>query len=157
MASHYRTLGVEELRKLLGTMVLHAEAGDVVVITRYGRPVARLIPYPTTSEELQTMITTSYGTWTNHVDKFASFHDGIVAAIGEHVTPEVLEKVEEEYRDAIIAALPDGVLLCGDEFIGPANPPTWGDDVPVDEDGRLDLESIVTGVDFWEIVARHVQ
>ena len=69
-----------------------------------------------------------------------------------------VEAVVDEFRDAINAALPDSVSLCGDTFYGPAGHEVVDfetDGYPVDEDGALDFKTIVESVDFWAIVQKH--
>lgn len=102
--------------------------------------------------------TTSYGTWNNHIDQYATgLEHTVTEAFGSEGTDDFdFEAIVSDYRNAINEALPDSVALAGDEFIGPA----YADDqvfhgYPVDEDGRLDIKAVVKGVDLWEIVARY--
>lgn len=108
---------------------------------------------------------TSYGTWTNRINTFSTSPDADVLDFingGDDDWRELLEKsgaldeIKSAYRDAIEQALPAGVSLCGDEFIGPAHPE---DDefegYPVDEDGRLDFAACVEDIDLAQIVERH--
>ncbi|MGW1409410.1 hypothetical protein [Streptomyces sp. NPDC002403] len=109
--------------------------------------------------------TTSYGTWTNRINTFSTSPDADVLDFingGDDDWCELLEKsgaldeIKSAYRDAIEEALPAGVSLCGEEFIGPAYP---DDDefegYPVDEDGRLDFAACVEDIDLAQIVERH--
>jgi len=103
------------------------------------------------------MVTTSYGTWSNRVDPRAlSVEQTIYEALGDYADDYDIDAIAADYRDAINMALPEGVTLAGDEFIGPyyAEDATWGPELE-DEDGRLDIKSIVDGVDLWAIVAKH--
>lgn len=102
--------------------------------------------------------TTSYGTWTTRVEQYAAdFETSIMDAFGSEGTEGFdFDAIVSDYRDAINEALPNGVSLCGSEFIGPYESEDWAAaGYPVDEDNRLDIKAIVESVDFWEIVARH--
>lgn len=69
--------------------------------------------------------------------------DGMVDdALQGEVSEEVVEQVTAAYREAINAALPGEVQLCGDEFYA---------DVTYTGD-RDDVRSVVNEVDFWEVV-----
>lgn len=95
--------------------------------------------------------TTSYGTWCNRVNEFeTSPEDGINAYLGDSDADEYdMDAIRQAYRDAIDAALPADVSLCGNEFIGPAYPePGEFDDYPQDEDGALDIRAIIEELDF---------
>ena len=47
MASH--EIGIRELKNQASAIVARAEAGEVITVTRRGRPVARVIPAGTTA------------------------------------------------------------------------------------------------------------
>ncbi len=109
--------------------------------------------------------TTTYGHWTTIVDSTTSTleqavlefvsgadHDWITALKNSGA----LDRIIEDYREAINKALPPGVALSGDEFIGPFeyDPAEWAG-YPVTETGDLDIAAIVAGVDLSAIVARH--
>lgn len=101
--------------------------------------------------------TTSYGTWVNHtigsaMTLEAEVRDALLAG-GDDYTDEQIEAVADAYRDAINAALPDSVSLCGNQFYGNAYPQDCTDqaDYPHDENGRLDIAAIIESVDFWAI------
>jgi hypothetical protein len=99
---------------------------------------------------------TSYGTWNNRVDQYSLT---VEQSVGDFLAlyPGIdTDAVISEYRDAINAALPDSVALCGDEFYGHYYDEDCADqkDFPHDEDGRLDIAAIVEGVDFEAIVER---
>ena len=102
--------------------------------------------------------TTSYGDWNNRADRHAlNLETSVTEAFGAWGDDGFdTEAIVREYRDAINAALPDSVALCGDEFIGPAYPASdeW-DGYATDEDGRLDIKAIVDGIDLWAIIERH--
>ncbi|WP_385618470.1 hypothetical protein PXH67_06135 [Streptomyces sp. P8-A8] len=109
--------------------------------------------------------TTSYGTWSNQVSTFSMSPDADVLDFingGDPDWRELLEKsgaldeIQHAYRYAIENALPAGVSLCGDEFIGPWQPEADEfDGYPVDEDGNLDFAACVEDIDLAEIVERH--
>ena len=102
------------------------------------------------------MITTSYGTWCSRVDPYALTVEQSVVEILDDFSDEYdVEGLADAWRQAINEALPPGVSLCGDEFIGPASPePNQFDGYPHDE-YSVDIKSIVDSVDFWEIAARY--
>lgn len=102
--------------------------------------------------------TTDYGTWNNHGDRgeltveatVANFLNGGDTDWQERVESSgAFDKMVADYRDAIQAALPDGVYLTGNEFIGPAYEAdhTW--------EGELDLHGRIEGIDLGPIVERH--
>jgi hypothetical protein len=102
--------------------------------------------------------TTSYGTWNNHGDHTNTTIGGTVLDCINGGDAEWRERVESsgaldrmvaDYRDAISAALPDSVSLCGDEFTGPyyAKDCEWA--------GDLDIAAIVEAIDLGAIVERH--
>lgn len=109
--------------------------------------------------------TTSYGTWCNRVAPFSTSPDVDVIDFingGDADWREMLEEsgaldqIQREYRDAINAALPDDISLCGDEFIGPAYPEDGEfDDYPHDEFDSLDFKAMVEDIDLTEIVERN--
>lgn len=109
--------------------------------------------------------TTSYGTWNNRVAPYSTSPD---ADVDDYITggdPEwrdlliasgALDRIKAEYRNAINAALPADIALCGDEFIGPAEPEDGEfDDYPTDEDGNLDFVAMVEDIDLAEIIDRN--
>lgn len=91
------------------------------------------------------MITTEYGTWANATGA-ATVEDYVATALGEHGDDFDADAIAADFRDAVDEALPDGVTLAGNLFLGPH-------DTPAEE--RPDLREAVESVDFWEIVARH--
>lgn len=97
--------------------------------------------------------TTSYGTWNNRVEPHAlTLEQSVFEALGDFADDYDLDALTAAYRDAINEALPAGVSLCGDEFIGPYESQDWESaGYPVDEDNRLDIGAIVEGVDFWKL------
>lgn len=100
--------------------------------------------------------TTSYGNWNNRVEQYSlSLDDSVETALNGEYTDEEVAAVTQAYRDAINAALPASVDLCGSEFYGYAYEADCADqaDYPKDENGSLDLAAIVEGIDFWDIVA----
>jgi len=102
------------------------------------------------------MITTSYGTWNNLIDPRAlAVEQTIYEALGDYADKYDIDIIAADYRDAINKALPEGVALVGDEFVGPyyAEDATWGDEL--EKDGRLDIKAIVDSVDLWAIVAEY--
>jgi len=103
------------------------------------------------------IVTTSYGTWANRVDPRAlTVEQTIYETLGDYAGDYDIDAIAADYRDAINEALPEGVALAGNEFIGPyyAEDATWGPELK-DKDGRLDIKAIVDSVDLWAIVAKH--
>ncbi|MFD4912875.1 hypothetical protein ACFWNR_06585 [Streptomyces virginiae] len=108
--------------------------------------------------------TTSYGTWCNRVSPYSTSPDVDVLDYingGDSDWRELLEEsgaldaIQHAYRDAIEAALPPGISLCGDEFIGPAYPDDDEfDGYPTDENGSLDFAAMMEGIDLGAIVDR---
>lgn len=109
--------------------------------------------------------TTSYGTWCNRVNTLSLSPDADVVDYvsgGPSDWQELLQasgaldRIKDEYRAAINAALPDDIALCGDEFIGPWEPEDGEfDGYPQDEDGALDFAAMVEDIDLAEIVERN--
>ena len=101
--------------------------------------------------------TTSYGTWNNKVERYSlTVEQSVFDALGDYADDYDREALTAAYRDAINDALPDGVTLAGDEFIGPHQPADDEfDGHPHTEDGALDIKAIVETIDFWEIAAKH--
>ena len=111
------------------------------------------------------MPTTTYGHWTTLVDSTTSTLEQAVLEfisgadsdwIAALKNSGALEDIIAEYREAINDALPPGVVLSGNEFIGPFEhaQDAW-DGYPTTEDGDLDIAAIVESVDLSAIVARH--
>lgn len=98
----------------------------------------------------------SYGTWNRTIDKHTlTLEQSVGDALNGEYTDEQLDAVTEAYRDAINAALPDSVSLCGNELYGPYE--TDDDEFagyPQDDEGDLDIAAIVESVDFWAIVEK---
>jgi hypothetical protein len=88
--------------------------------------------------------TTSYGSWQQHGDEFAlTVEDTIAAAVGGYAHDFDLPAIAAAYRAAINDALPAGVVLAGDDFIGP---------YPADD---FDLAAVVQSVGLWPIIEAH--
>lgn len=109
--------------------------------------------------------TTTYGHWTTLVDHTSStlertVFEFISGADRDWITAleesGALDRIIEDYREAINKALPPGVALSGDEFIGPFEhaQDAWAG-YPTTEDGDLDIGAIVEAIDLGAIVARH--
>ena len=110
-------------------------------------------------------MTTSYGTWTNRVDIYSTGPD---ADVLDHInggdsdwrellqSSGALARIQAEYRDAIEQALPDGISLCGEEFIGPWQPEDGEfDGYPTDEHDALNFAAMVEEIDLAAIVDRN--
>lgn len=102
--------------------------------------------------------TTDYGSWVTDGDRANATTGGTVADYinggdagwrNRVESSGAFDRMVSDYRDAINDALPDGVSLIGDQFIGPyyAEDRTW--------DGELDIAAIVESIDLGAIVQRH--
>lgn len=109
--------------------------------------------------------TTSYGTWCNQVSAYSTSPEQDIEDYiggGDAQWRELLEasgaleQIHTDFRNAVEAALPPGVSLCGDEFIGPAYPDDdeW-DGYPTDEHGGLDIKACLEDISLEEIVKRN--
>ncbi|MEV8636831.1 hypothetical protein AB0395_34835 [Streptosporangium sp. NPDC051023] len=100
------------------------------------------------------MITTDYGSWNRRVYRYElTVEQSAMIALGDYADDYDLDAIAAAWRTAINDALPSGVTLCGNEFIGPRGATNFGD-YPTDEDGDLDIHAIVEGIDFDAIAAR---
>ncbi|MFB6805502.1 hypothetical protein [Streptomyces sp. NPDC056387] len=101
-------------------------------------------------------VTTDYGSWYNVQGYELTVAETVGTAVGDYGDDFDLEAAEVEYYRAIQEALPPGVSLAGNDFIGPY----YDDDkhfegFPADEYGDLDLTAIVESVDLMAILERH--
>lgn len=102
--------------------------------------------------------TRTYGNWNTRVESYsANFETAVMEAFGSEGPDGFdFDAIVADYRAAVNEALPPGVSLNGSEFYGPAYPEDADfDDYPTDEDGRLDIKTIVEGIDFWKIAESH--
>lgn len=103
--------------------------------------------------------TTDYGTWCTIVDRYSTnlettILDGYFGSEGAEGFD--FESIAADYHNAINDALPSGVALTSDQFIGPAYAEDQNfDGYPADECGSLDIKAIVDSVDLDAIVKRH--
>lgn len=105
------------------------------------------------------MITTSYGTWYNHTGyntspegDIADYINGGGADWCERMEAAgAVEAIADEYRAAVQAALPAGICLTGDEFIGPHH----SDPGYTDEIAEFDIRAAIEDIDLGPIVAKH--
>lgn len=104
------------------------------------------------------MATTSYGTWASRVEhaEHLGVEDTVINALSDaHFGATDTAAIITAYREAINAALPNGVELRGEEFFGPADPVQGDfDGFDLDEDGCLDIDAIIRSVDFYGIAER---
>lgn len=94
----------------------------------------------------RTTVTTQYGTWTNHVPGELTPEQGVAVALDEFAEDYDVPALIAAYRAAIGEALPAGVSLCGDQFIGP-----W----PIRTGITRAIGAAVASVDFWALAAAH--
>lgn len=145
----------DEVRKNWADVLQHVRTGGKVIIEHYNKPIARIVPIEETVMAPRT--NTSYGTWTNRVERYsANLATTVVESLGDYGDDYDVDALTAAYRDAINDALPAEVTLAGDEFLGPAKPDAdeW-DGYPTDDLGQLDIKAIVDGVDFWEIAEKY--
>ncbi len=101
-------------------------------------------------------VTKTYGNWNNAADfGTLTVEHSVSVALGDYADAYDVDGIAADYRDAINAALPEGVSLCGDQFIGPyyEADKTWGPEL--ERCGSLNIRKIVREVDFWAIAAKH--
>lgn len=92
--------------------------------------------------------TTEWASWARaEASGYVTLEDSVESAVGDHLTVAETASVSIRYRDAINAALPDGVSLCGDMFIGPY-PAPW--------DALEQLQEMLDDIDFWDIATGSV-
>lgn len=105
-------------------------------------------------------ITTGYGTWCNHGDRDnvsieATIADAVNGAPRDwHERMEAagaFDRIADDYRAAINDALPQGVTLAGNEFIGMHHT----DPGYTEEVGSVDIAETIRGVSLQEIIERH--
>lgn len=98
--------------------------------------------------------TTSIGTWCNFGDSWntsveatiADFLNGGDADWRERMEESgAADRIAEDYRDAVEAVLPEGISICGNEFIA---------DVDVDFDSD-EIKEAIEAIDLGAIVERH--
>lgn len=91
-----------------------------------------------------------YGTWVTLIDRGARDpREAIERALtGVRVDPDTVDRIRDDYVDAINESLPPGVSLLHDEFVGPVD--QWG------YGSRVAIADAVHGVDLWGIVFRHM-
>lgn len=139
MAMCSAEVSIENARKKIGDLANAAHlAGTTTIITRNGRPVARITPL----EDTMTTTTTSYGSW--QVGSCVRVEDTVAESLGEFAGDYDVDAIASAFRAAINATLPDGVSLHGNEFYGPYY------DRP-----DCNLGEIIESIDLGEIADRH--
>lgn len=105
------------------------------------------------------MITTSYGSWYNHTGHNTSPKADIADAINGGDTDWLermeesgaLDRVEADYYQAVQDALPDGIWLTGEEFIGlHESDPNYTAEI-----ANFDIRAAIESVDFVAILEKH--
>ncbi|MEU5959232.1 hypothetical protein [Streptomyces sp. NPDC047525] len=105
------------------------------------------------------MITTGYGSWYNHTGSntspegdIADYMNGGGSDWCERMDKAgATEAIADEYREAVCTALPAGIYLTGDEFIGLHH----SDPDYTDEIGDFDIRAAIEEIDLGGIVAKH--
>ncbi|PPS89594.1 hypothetical protein [Streptomyces sp. MH60] len=105
-------------------------------------------------------ITTGYGSWVNHGDRDNVSVEASIADAVSGGPRDWLERMEEsgafdriaaDYRTAIDEALPRGISISGNEFIGlHQTDPDYTDAI-----GDFDIAHAICGIDLQEIIERH--
>lgn len=130
-------IGIKEARPVLGDLVTATQQGTDVVLTRNGKPAARIVRY-----EESAMTNIKIGTWAYSIGTGDSPEDTVNIAMRDTPGDYDTEGLIEAYRRKIDQALPGGVQLIGNEFWGPEtieSPSHY----PTDTDGNIDIEAIV--------------
>ncbi|GAA0971630.1 MULTISPECIES: hypothetical protein [Actinomycetes] len=136
----------------------NASHGDVAKALGISRSRAQQIAEGrskgTTKPRTRSVTTTSYGSFYNHA-KALNPESYVADALTEYGDDYDVDGLVAAFREAIDAQLPDGVVLAGDEFLGPAYAADrdW-DPALNDEDGHLDIATLVEKVDFWALAAK---
>lgn len=121
------------------------DAGRVLGISRQ-----RVGQLRTRHAQTLTRDETTYLEWAAANDAGARRFDGYVrqVMVGGGLAPEAfdMDALLGDYRAAIEAALPEGVVFTGSAFVGPAPTPPGVHD---------EIRAAVASVDLWEIVARY--
>jgi prevent-host-death family protein len=138
-----KEVGIEEARKRLGDLVTAAQQGTDIILTRNGKPAARLTPY---MEDTMTVTTaTTYGA------DFSSDKqtDGIYAYINggdysEEQQGKLVDAMMAALREEVDALLPEDVSWqpATSEFIHPV-----GDELPEHEEMREIFEAAWSAVE----------
>jgi hypothetical protein len=99
--------------------------------------------------------TTDYGTWLNYTGGL-TVEQTVADFLGDYSDDFDVDAIVREYRDTVDRALPAGVNLCGNEFIGPyyEKDQDFGD-APLNDLGGLDIAAIVAAVDLEAICCNH--
>lgn len=105
-------------------------------------------------------VTTGYGTWVNYGDQYnVSVEGTILTAIngGDTDWQERMEasgalaRIASDYRDAIDDALPAGISISGDDFIGVHHTdPNYTEEV-----AEFDIAEAIRDIDLNEIIKKH--
>lgn len=105
------------------------------------------------------MITTGYGSWYNHTGHNTSPEADIADAMNgggsdwcqRMDAAGATEAIADDYRDAVQAALPDGIYLTGDEFLGlHQQDPNYTDEI-----GDFDIRAAIKSVNLNALIQKH--
>jgi len=101
-------------------------------------------------DKKMTATTTEYGTWADHGTGggTATLEDTVVDAVGEFADRYDIDGLAAAYRDAINAALPEGVALRGSDFYGPYPAPADAGEVCSEAVGSVDLFALADAYDL---------
>ena len=100
------------------------------------------------------MAITLYGTWSNRIDGGSvDLETSISDWLGDVGDRYDIHAIANRYREAVNAALPEGVTLHAEEFLGPVPDNGDGDErVDVDWDA---ISEAVHALDLWAIADQH--
>lgn len=96
--------------------------------------------------------TTEIGTWATlgPSSSTVTIQGTVADAVGEFAADYDIDAIITDYRDAINAAMPEGVSLHGQDYIvGPYRREGWTDEE------LAEVREAIASVDLWEIVGRH--
>ncbi|OBK86350.1 hypothetical protein [Mycolicibacter sinensis] len=100
----------------------------------------------------------NYGTWSSCADTvWPAVEDQVRNSLEDNFDDRDVVWISRVYRDAVGAALPDGVSLRGKDFYGAHPDEQQFEGYPHDEEGCLDIAAIIRGVNLRDIVQRASQ
>ena len=141
-----REIGIEKARKNLGFLAdLARYANETTILTRNGHPIAAITPIGDTMDTSKA--TTVIGDWTTVEPHSTSLEATIGSALGEYAGDHDIPALTAAFRAAIDNALPEGISLNGNQFIGP-----WGHPYPGDA-----IREAYASVNFWALAQRHAK
>lgn len=105
----------------------------------------------TTTRQYGSWVTVARSNYLSTEDEVHAALEGAIKEWPEDFTPEIIDAIASDYRDAIANVLPEGISLCGDEFIANIDFESAIDP----ETGRDEVTEAIDAIDFWAIAERH--